>query len=59
MLQKKTNDVIKAGEPLAILHYNTAYQQRAQEAALVLQQAYQIDNGSVAQSPLIWKKIQD
>ena len=59
LLQKKTNDVIKTGEPLAILYYNTAYQQRAQEAALVLQQAYQIGNGPVQQSPLVWKTIQD
>ena len=59
LLQKKTNDVIKTGDPLGILYYNTAYQQRAQEAALVLQQAYQIGNGPVQQSPLVWKTIQD
>ena len=59
LLRKKTNDTVKAGEQLAILHYNAAYQQRAQEAALVLQQAYQIDNGPVQQSPLVWKILCD
>lgn len=57
LLHKKNGDTVSAGEPLATLHYNSAYAQRAQEALTELQQAYTIGSEPVTQPPLILKII--
>ena len=57
LLHKKNGDTVSAGEPLATLHYNSAYAQRAQEALTELQQAYTIGSEPATQPPLILKII--
>lgn len=57
LLHKKNSDTVSAGEPLATLHYNSAYAQRAQEALTELQQAYTIGSEPATQPPLILKII--
>jgi len=52
---KKIGDVVKAGEPLMIIHYND--EARATEAARMVSSAYKIEDKPMnTRSPLIVQK---
>ncbi|WP_410768303.1 pyrimidine-nucleoside phosphorylase [Fontibacillus sp. BL9] len=56
-LRKKIGDPVEVGEVLAVLHLNSAYEGRLEEASRKVREAYGISNDKVPRRPLVFALV--
>ncbi|MNI85230.1 Pyrimidine-nucleoside phosphorylase [compost metagenome] len=56
-LRKKIGDPVEVGEVLAVLHLNTPYESRLEEASSKVREAYGISEDKVPRRPLVFALV--